>query len=53
MLKVMLTEIEVQQIREYLSDMTLEELHETLVQVELIAAMKQNKIVFSEYDKVQ
>lgn len=49
----MLTEIEIQQIREYLYDMSLEELHETLVHVELIAAMKENKIVFSEHDKVQ
>jgi hypothetical protein len=49
----MLTENEVQQIEEELGKMSYTELMETLMRVELIAAQKQNKIVFSECDYVQ
>lgn len=49
----MLTENEVQEIEARLNDMTWEELQETLMHVEMLAAMKQNKIVFSGFDGVQ
>lgn len=49
----MLTENEIQEIESHLNEMTWEELQETLMHVELLAAMKENKIVFSEYEKVQ
>jgi len=49
----MLTEIEVQQISDELEKMNYDEIMETLMQVELLVAQKQNKIVFSECDYVQ
>lgn len=49
----MLTEIEIKEIEHRLYSMTWEELQETLMHVQMLAAMKENKIVFSEYDKVQ
>jgi hypothetical protein len=49
----MLTEIEVQQISAELQKMNYDEIMETLMQVELLVAQKQNKIVFSECDYVQ
>ena len=49
----MLTKEEMKEAESLLYNMSWEELQETLMHVELIAAMKQNKIVFSEYDKVQ
>jgi len=49
----MLTEIEIQQISDELEKMDYEEIMETLMQVELLVAEKQNKIVFSGCDYVQ
>ena len=49
----MLTEIEIQQISNELEKMDYEELMETLMHVVMIAAQKQNKIVFSGCDYVQ
>lgn len=49
----MLNESEIQQITDELEKMDYEELMETLMHVEMIAAEKQNKIVFSGCDHVQ
>jgi hypothetical protein len=49
----MLTESEVQQISDELEKMSYDEVMETLMQVELLVAQKQNKIVFSGCDHVQ
>jgi hypothetical protein len=49
----MLTESEIQQISDELEKMNYDEIMETLMQVELLVAQKQNKIVFSECDYVQ
>jgi hypothetical protein len=49
----MLTESEIKEIEDRLYSMSWEELQETLMHVEMLAAMKANKIVFSEFDKVQ
>lgn len=49
----MLTESEVQQISDELEKMDYDEVMETLMRVELLAAQKQNKIVFSGCDHVQ
>jgi hypothetical protein len=48
----MLTENEIQQISNELEKMNLEEIMETLMEVNLLVAEKQNKIVFSECDYV-
>lgn len=49
----MLTNTQIQEIEEYLYNMSWEELQETLIQVELMAALKENKIVFSGTEGVQ
>jgi len=49
----MLTESEIQQISDELEKMDYDEVMETLMRVELIAAQRQNKIVFSEFEYVQ
>lgn len=49
----MLTKEEMKEAESLLHNMSWEELQETLMHVELLAAMKENKIVFSEYDRVQ
>lgn len=48
----MLTESDIQQITDELEKMDYEELMETLMHVEMIAAEKQNKIVSSGCDHV-
>lgn len=49
----MLTEKEMEEVATMLYKLSWEELQETLMHVEMLSAMKQNKIVFSEYDRVQ
>jgi len=48
----MLTENEIQEISNELEKMNPEEIMETLMEVNLLVAEKQNKIVFSECDYV-
>jgi hypothetical protein len=49
----MLNENEIIEIQNILEDMSWEEIQEALIQVEILAAKMQNKIVFSGYDNVQ
>lgn len=48
----MLTENEIQEISNELEKMNPEEITQTLMEVNLLVAEKQNKIVFSECDYV-
>lgn len=48
----MLTENEIQEISNELEKMNPEEIMQTLMEVNLLVAEKQNKIVFSECDYV-
>ncbi len=48
----MLTENEIQEISDKLEKMSYDEVMETLMEVNLLVAEKQNKIVFSECDHV-
>jgi hypothetical protein len=52
-MQIMHNEQDLKEITERLEAMSYEEVMDTLMDIELLVAERQNKIVFSEHDNVQ